>query len=184
MNYSLPKSVFINGEEFKIRYDFKAILDILAMLNDPELSSAEKGSALITIFYTEPEKITDYSEAIKKCFEFIDCGTEDRGKSPKLVDWEQDFQYIVAPVNRVLGMEIRESDVHWWTFISAYMEIGSDCLFSQIVSIRDKQARGKKLEKSESEWLSRNRHLVAFKQRFTEEETNMISAWTGGGMNG
>jgi len=50
-------------------------------------------------------------------------------RKAKLADWEQDFPLIVNPVNRVLGYEVRDCEYcHWWTFLSAYYEIG-DCLF-------------------------------------------------------
>ena len=68
--------------------------------------------------------------------------------------------------------------LHWWTFLSAYMEIGGDCLFSQIVSIRDKQARKKKLEKHERDWLRRNGDLVRLKSQYTKEDEDLIKEWT------
>ena len=110
MNYSLPKKVTIDGEEHAIRYDFRCILDIISMLNEQELTESEKAKALIYMFYVDPEKIRDPNEAIEKCFEFIDNG-ETKGKSsPKLIDWEQDFNYIVAPISRVVGKDIRETE--------------------------------------------------------------------------
>ena len=100
--------------------------------------------------------------------------------------WEQDFQYIVAPVNRVLGYETRALEydqegntggVHWWTFLSAYMEIG-DCLFAQIVGIRSKKAKGKKLDKTEQEFYRKNKEIVDIKVCYTESEEALIKAWT------
>ena len=45
------------------------------------------------------------------------------------MDGEQDFPFIVGPVNRVLGKEIQSLKyLHWWSFLSAYTEIG-DCTF-------------------------------------------------------
>lgn len=45
---------------------------------------------------------------------------EPAGRSPKLVDWKQDFQHIAAPVNWVLGQEVWAVEyMHWWTFLSA-----------------------------------------------------------------
>ena len=65
------------------------------------------------------------------------------------MDGEQDFPFIVGPVNRVLGKEIRSLKyLHWWSFLSAYTEIG-DCTFQKIVSIRSKRAKGMRLEKGE-----------------------------------
>ena len=186
MNFYLPTKVNISGNEEPVRTDFRVILEILTMLKDPELSNSEKAYALLYMFYENPEEITDYEEAIKACFEFIDGnGSEKKKSGPQLVDWEQDFDYIVAPVNRVLGKEIRsEQDLHWWTFLSAYMEIGPDCLFSQIVNIRDKKARGKKLEKQESEWYRRNREIVDIKHKYTDAEDELIKQWKGGVSNG
>lgn len=188
MNFSLPKSVDIDGREYAIRYDFRVILEIILMLEDAELSGAEKTEALITMFYLDPDDIVDLTGAVNACFDFIDAGNKRANKkSPRLADWEQDFEYIIAPVNRVLGYESRAVEydpikntggLHWWTFLSAYMEIGGDCLFSQIVSIRDKQAHKKKLEKHEREWLRRNGDLVRLKPRYSSAEEELIKEWT------
>ena len=41
--------------------------------------------------------------------------------------FSKDFTYIVAPINRVTGQEVRAVEyMHWWTFLLAYYEIG-DC---------------------------------------------------------
>ena len=193
MNYGLPKTAVVGGEELAIRYDYRVILTLLELLNDPELDDWDKAEGLLDIFYMEPGRITDAKSAIEECYRFIDMGEAKGKKSPRVMDWEQDFKYIIAPINRVLGKEVREipydyeqnmGGLHWWTFMGAYMEIGGDCMFSQIVSIRDKRARGKKLEKHEREWLQRNSDIVEFKQKFTEAETSLALEWMGGGMNG
>ena len=98
------------------------------------------------------------------------------------MDWEQDFEYIIAPINRVSGHDIRTDDyLHWWTFISYYYEIG-DCLFAQIVRIRKALKKGK-LDKVDREWYRENRDLVDFKQRFTDAEEELLNLW-GGVKNG
>lgn len=187
MNFSLPKTVTVADKELAIRYDFRVILEIITMLQDPELSGIDKTEALLAMFYVEPDEITDLKQAVEACFDFIDSSTRSKKKGPRLTDWEQDFEYIIAPVNRVLGYEARAvsydpaantGGVHWWTFIAAYMEIGGDCLYSQIVSIRDKQARKKKLEKYEREWLKRNGDLVRLKTTYTAAEEELLKEWT------
>jgi hypothetical protein len=40
------------------------------------------------------------------------------------------------------------------------------------------KARGKTLDKAEKEWYRRNRHLVDFKQRFTDYDEDLIKQWT------
>lgn len=182
MEYGLPKKVNIKGVDFEIRYDFRVILEILEALNDEELEGAEKMECVLKMFYVDWEHIEDISEAIEACYRFIDGGKEPTGrKSPRLVDWERDFDYIIAPVNRVLGYEAREAaSVHWWTFLSAYMEMGGESLMCQIISLRDKLSKGKKLEKHEREWLRNNRQLVQLPQKYSAADEEMLRKMTGG----
>jgi hypothetical protein len=183
MNYGLPTSVTVGGADYEIRSDYRAILDICTALSDLELTEAERAYVALDIFYPSFEEMPqdDYQEAVERCFWFINCGNDEpKGKQPKLVDWEQDFQYIVAPINRVMGAEIRGLDyLHWWTFISAYYEIGGDCTLAQIVRIRDQKARGKTLDKQDREWYRRNRNLVDFKTTYTEADTELMKEWAG-----
>lgn len=190
MNFTLPTTVSFGDETHEIRYDFRVILEIITMLSDKELDGADKTEALLDMFYLNPDEITDVQGAVNACFEFIENTKRKKTKSPRLMDWEQDFEYIIAPVNRVLGFESRAVEydaekntggVHWWTFLAAYMEIGGDCLYSQIVSIREKQARRKKLEKYERDWLRRNGDLVRLRTDYTSAENDLINEWTKGG---
>lgn len=189
MSYDLPKSVEIDGEQLEIRYDFRAILDIFEVLNDPELDEEQRSYVMLQIFFLDTEKIKDIPCAIAECIKFINGGKsenrEPQQKAPKLVDWKKDFQYIVGPVNRILGYEIRDRSydprtntggVHWHTFLSAYMEIG-DCLFSQIVRIRDKKAKGKPLDKSDAEFYRKNRDLVDFDPNYTQADEALLKPW-------
>ena len=177
MGYELPTSVEIDGLEFAIRSDFRVILDIFAALDDPELNDQERAFAVLQMFYPDFDELVDYDAAIKELFKFINGGSEDvdQRRRPKLVDWQQDSQYIIAPINHVIGTEIRAipydmetntGGLHWWTFLAAYTEIG-DCLFAQIVRIRDQKARGKKLDKSDQEFYKKNREIDEFIKQIT-----------------
>lgn len=188
MYYDLPKTVNINSVEYDVRYDFRAILDIFSAINDVELNDQERAEVVLGIFYCDTESITDYKEALKQCFSFINMGQEETGqKQPRLVDWESDFPLIVSPINRVLGYEIRSipydyenntGGVHWYTFLSAYYEIGGDCTFAQVVGIRDKLNRHKKLDKSEQDFYRRHRDMIDIKTKYTEEEDTLVKEWT------
>lgn len=107
MTYTLPTTVEINGHEYAVRSDFRAILDILEAVNDVELDGQKRAAVMLSVFYPDFESMpaSDYEGAITKCLWFINCGQmEDKSKKPKkLVDWQQDFSVIVAPVNRVMG---------------------------------------------------------------------------------
>lgn len=173
IGYELPTSLNVGGVDFAIRTDFRAILDILIACNDPELTDEEKSWVLLEIIYPECDSIpTEHlEEACKKASDFIDCGHKDDGKHhPKLVDWEQDAPLIIPAINKVAHTEIRSTpQLHWWTFVSYYMEIG-ESLFSSVVSYRDKRAKHKKMEKYEKEFYKENKSLIDFKTNISTED--------------
>lgn len=184
MIFELPKSVSVGGQEREIRWEYRDVLTILAAAADPDLSKEDKALVALAIFYPRASDLdpSELQEALERISWFIDGGQEPKEEhGPRLMDWEQDFPYIIASINRVMGREIRGPEpVHWWTFLSAYYEIG-DCLFAQIVHIRDAKARGKKLDKAEREWARRHADLVQLKTRYSEAEMDFLSDWIKGG---
>ncbi len=170
--YSLPDAIFLSGVRYPIRTDFRAVLDVLAAANDPELNDYAKSIVMLQIMIPNwrniPER--DLQEALTQLAEFIDCGNQDDGKPhPKLYDWDQDAKILIPAINSVAHTDIRAlPHLHWWTFLSYFMEI-RESTFSDIIAIRQKLATHKKLEKHEREFLRANRDIVVLKSRDSEE---------------
>ena len=177
--YTLPTALEVNGTEYAIRSDYRAILRILTAQNDPDLPTEGKAEVMLRILYKDWKDIPeeDLGKAIEKAVWFIDCGQgsdSQKKKRPRLMDWEQDAMMIITAINAETRMEVRSVPyMHWWTFFGYYMSIG-ESLFSTVVSIRSKKARGKKLEKYELDFLKENRDLVTLKERKSQEEEEQI----------
>lgn len=173
MSSRLPKSVIVNGKEMAIRYQYTAILDIISALNDPELEDKEKVYVCLYIFYEDFDQLeeSDMEEAFKKVQEFMDNGvSSDRSRNVKMVDFEQDERIMYPAINKVAGREIRNDDnIHWWTFLGWFMEMG-ECTYSNVLNIRSKKAKGKKLEKWEEEFYRENRKMCDIQVRLSQEE--------------
>lgn len=171
--WELPTSLNLSGVDWDIRTDYRVVLGILTELNNPEYDNEEKWLIVMTLLYTDFDNmpISLYDEAYKKAIEFIDMGLEGDDKpKPRLMDWEQDATLIIPAVNKVIGAEIRANPyLHWWTFLSSYLEIG-ECSFSHILNLRQKRAKGVKLEKWEKEFIAENKDLVILKEHLTEEQ--------------
>jgi hypothetical protein len=171
--WELSKALNIGGRDFPIRYDFRAVLDILNAYADPELDESEKTEVMLTIMFPNFKDIpvSHYSEAIARACEFIDCGQKPECKnSPRLIDWEQDAKLIIPAINNAAKCEVRAlPELHWWTFFGYYMSIG-ESLLSTVIRIRKKKAGGKKLDKWEEEFLRDNRSIVDLKPKETAEE--------------
>ena len=188
--WNFPTSLDIGGVEYEIRTDYRVILDLLMALNDPELSDSDnkmsaymQSRVILEIMFPDCDNIPQehIQEALDKVAEFIDMGIGDDSKKPKTMDWEQDAPIIIPAINKVLNKEIRaEKYMHWWTFLGAYMEIGEG-LFSNVIHIRQKKAKGKKLEKWEQDFYKENKSLIDFqhKEKRSNEEKEMLRDYFG-----
>ena len=180
--WDLPTSLQVNGVQYAIRTDFRVVLDVLAAMNDPDLFEPDadeeeqnyvRASVMLQILLEDYDSLPagDYAEECEKAINFIDMGMKDDGKrKPHTMDWEQDAQIIIPAINRVQGCEIRALPyLHWWSFLGAYMEIG-DCLFAQVVNIRQKKQKHQKLEKWEREFYNANRQIVDLRKKTGESQ--------------
>lgn len=179
MIYDLPTAVNIHEVSCKIRNecDYRVILDCIDALNDVDLTQDDQIKCALFIFYKNVLEIPDYEIAVQEMFKII--SGEELGmhsnSNIRLMDWQFDFQRIAAPVNRILGYDCRVSQqyTHWYTFLSAYSEIG-DCQFSTIIQIRSKMAKGKPLDKVERQYLQEHREIIVLPKKLTSEEQQLL----------
>lgn len=183
--WELPTSLSVGGQEWKIRTDFRAVLDILKYFADPEYEPDEQWAICLDILYEDFEQIPPYlhEEAAKQAVEFIDMGIKDNGKKkPTLMNWEHDAPIIIPAINKEAGMEVRAVPyMHWHTFLGHYMSIG-ESLYAHVISIRAKRAKGKKLEKWEEEFCKDNKTLIDLQNKSRErsqEEKDELRALFG-----
>ena len=181
----LPKSLSVNNVEYDIRSDFRDILKIVCAFNDPELENEEKIYVCLCVLYEDFDSIpkSDYEVAFKVALDFIDASAKSDGKkSPRTMDWEQDENIMFPAINKVAGFETRTAEyVHWWTFMGYFMEI-SEGVFSNVLSLRSKKAKNKKLEKWEREYWQANKDICVLKPKLTAEEQeakNRLNAMLG-----
>ena len=187
--YELPTEIEIAGRPYQIRNrgDYRTILGVFSVLEDPELTQNERIISALIIFYEDLNDIedvfalSDLESATKQMFEFFNGGRGEEGKaSRKLIDWEHDANIISAAVNKVSGKEIRsEPYIHWWTFMSYYMSVG-ECILSTVVNIREKILKGKNLEKWEREYRIENPQYFNWNHKTVDEveaENWLKSVW-------
>lgn len=168
--HKLPTSTIINDIECFFVSDYRDILDIFSVFNEPNLLEGEKIEIALSLFYKTDDYEIDKQTAAEEMINFINCCEPEstKDKAPVLYDWEQDFNIIVAPVNKIIGSDVRGLEyLHWWSFLSAFMEIG-ECTFSTYVSIRDKKLRNKKLEAHEEKIYKDNIDRITLKPRYDD----------------
>ena len=166
----LPKILVVDGEEYDINSDFRTALTIFEAYSDETLTDYEKMLCCLKCLYKEMPPNAD--EALRQAAWFLDGGDMPKSKQApvKLMDWEYDQSIIFPAVNKVAGYETRTVEyLHWWSFLGLFNEIGEG-LYSQVMNIRSKRARHKKLEKWEREFYNEHKELVNIRHKLTAEE--------------
>lgn len=180
--YTMPFSVENGDKIIKIRNncDFRVVLDCIEVSKDMDLQPEERTAVALNIFYENIEDITDFDEAVNDMIAIVENSdnskkqhhTGDKNNEPEIVDFNIDFDLYISGVNKILGYDCRTPDkfTHWWTFLSAYKEIG-DGYFAQVVGIRKKRyVDHKPLDKSELEFFNNNRDDINAIYRISDED--------------
>lgn len=182
MTWDLPISVEIDGKDYKIRNkcDYRVILDVISALNDKETDDETKIRCALFIFYEDMENIKDIQLAVNEMMKIINLGEEvnpNEPEKPKMMDWEHDYNNVTPPISRVLGYSVRDKNnyTHWYDFVGAYMEIG-ECYFSQIISIRSKIKKGKKLDEQDRQFYKEHKKEIDLPMELSEEEQEWLDS--------
>ena len=169
----LPRSLMVGSHEYAIRTDFRVVLTIMQAFADPDLTDREKCFVCMKCLYEDFDSIPaeDIEQAAKQAYWFVNGGDMPHSSSPvRTFDWEQDEQLIFPAVNRAAGFEVREVEyLHWWTFLGYFGTIGEG-LFSEVLRLRGRLAKGKPLDKTDREFYREHRSMIDLKKRLTEEE--------------
>ena len=162
--YQLPVTAQIGGKLYHLRADFRNVLEIFSWLERQELPEFLRWRVAVELFYEETVEKADLPEAMEYLARFLRAGEEESPVGLRLFSWQQDARHIMAGVNKAAGQELRQVEfVHWWTFLRWFHAMGEGS-FLTLVSIRDKLARGKKLESWEQEFYRQNKEQVLLKK--------------------
>ena len=141
---TLPESVVIGAKDFAIRTYFRVCLKTIMAFEDPELTPQEKTSILLSNLY--PEIPSDIETAIQQANLFLNGGKvneEESEPSPRVYSFSKDANFIFAAFRQTHSIDLQKADLHWWEFLSLFMDLGSETTFCQLVSLRKRIKTGK-----------------------------------------
>ena len=159
----LPKRIKISNEIYDINYDYRTIINILLAFEDEDLTKEEQLYIMVKNLYKKeiPEK--DMKEACEKAIKFIDCGVEEKDIKPsssRIYSFKKDANYIFTGINSTHQIDIEEkSDLHWWKFMSLFMDMSPDCMFGELIYYRKRKQEGK-LTKEEKQNYEKIKDIV------------------------
>jgi len=145
-----PETLVVGGEEYEINSDFRFALSAILAFEDPELTLGEKNSVVLqNIFGESLERIPEDSieEAIDQCRWFMDGGHPsepgEQSSGSRVYALSHDEMLIFAAFQSTHGIDLSNSHLHWWRFLSLFMDLGQDTAFCQLVALRKRDQEGK-----------------------------------------
>lgn len=188
MTWDLPIEITVDGETYHIsnKCDYRVVLDVIDTLNDVDYSEKERIIVALMQFYEELNrsniaKCPHLELLVANMMDIINLEQTDDNTArerPALMDWQHDLPILAPPISRVLGYSVRNREhyTHWYDFVGAYMEIGGDCVFANVVSIRNKRAKGKKLDQGELEFFREYQKQIVLPVKLTKEEQELLNS--------
>ena len=177
---NLPTKIKVNNNLYDINYDYRTIINILLAFEDDELTNDEQIYIMLKKLYKDEVIEKDIEEAIIKGFKFIDLGKEHKeSKSQqRLYSFKKDGNYIFTGINSTHGIDIeKDANLHWWKFMSFFMDMSSECTFGELIYYRKRKQEGKLTEEEKKNYqkikdiveLDYKKEVSNEKKKFLEE---------------
>jgi hypothetical protein len=137
----LPSSVILDGREYRINTDFRSCLRIMLAFEDNDLTPQEKRLILFENFYID--RPADISQATDRAMWFLNCGRDSiDDEGPRVFSWAKDSQLIYSAFHQTHKIDIQTASIHWWVFLSLFMDLGNNTAFCQLASLRRRVKTG------------------------------------------
>ena len=158
----LPTKIRVNDNVYDINSDYRTIINILLAFEDAELTKDEQMYIMLKNLYKQDIPENDIEEALKKGIKFIDGGVveENKANEKRIYSFKKDGNYIFSGINQTHHIDLTEkTNLHWWVFLSLFMDMSADCTFGELVYYR-KRKNENKLTKEEKEQYRKIKKLV------------------------
>lgn len=140
---ALPTALTVQDTEYPIRCSFRDCLRIMLAMEDNALTAQEKQYVLLRNLYVEMP--LDVSAAMQAANWFLNGGESIAGDAggPRLYSFARDANLIFAAFQQTHGINLTKTDLHWWEFLSLFMDLGKNTAFTQLVALRARVKTGK-----------------------------------------
>src|SRR5690554_1738838 len=158
----LPESIEISGKAYEINTDSKTCILALTAFEDNRLTLLEKQQILLFMMLPVlPEDSNDIKQALEQINIFLSGGEtkEKESSNVRLYSFQKDSQYIYSAFKQTHNINLQKESLHWWEFLSLFMDLGSETFFCQLLGLRKRLATGK-ASKEDRQFAAENSHIV------------------------
>lgn len=171
LEFDLPTTLEVCGKEYEIDTRWKVWAEI--GIRARGAGAEDVAEMLVSCFGRRlPERM---DEAVRAMLGFYrrektsENGCESGGSDKAVFDIEYDFGYVNAAFMHSYGIDLRQSELHWWAFWELFEALDEDEKIMKIISWRAADLSGIK-DKSRRTFLRKMKRLYKLPDRRSEEE--------------
>lgn len=150
----LQTSITVSGRRVALNTDYRYALRTITAFEDNSLVMSERYAIALANLLTRTVPEDARAEAVAELLKFIngpvERGEDDEAPQYRLYSFSKDAGYIYAAFNQTHGIDLESVNMHWWKFLTLFMDLGADTVFCQLVSLR-KRVKSGQASKSERE---------------------------------
>lgn len=176
----LPQTILVDGAEYPLYTDFRAVLRYDALLKEEGEENFLKCLSCLL-----PRLPGNLEETIAEIGWFVSCGREERRRRPsnKLLginsntpfDFAVDAERIFSAFRRndVYGIDLLEIEyLHWWTFMAMLDDLPETVALSRIMGYRTLDLTNKDIPKERKPYYTamQNYHKIRARKEARNEE--------------
>lgn len=186
-----PTKVKIEEEEYEINTDFRVALECDSIARNEEIGQYERALAVIYKLFGEKglNDSKNHAKLLELAQKYLSCGNDivDTKDEPDM-DFEQDYDYIEASFMSDYGINLEDTNMHWWTFYNllnglSNSEFGSCCILNRVRNLRhydtsqikDVKERNKMEKAKEQVALKRKEKKLSKEQIDSIEQFNKLA---------
>ena len=145
----LPTAIRVNSRIYEVNSDFRDCLRIILAFEDNELTASEKSVIVLDSLYQERPADEDLREALRQGVRFLNGGDDESSDQDisdglRLFSFAKDARFIFAAFQQTHGIDLQNTQyLHWWQFMTLFMDLGADTLFCNLVGLRKRVKTGK-----------------------------------------
>lgn len=173
---------------YKMNTSFRIGIQIFLIQGDDTLEDYERIPLIISLLFEQDDEKLAFPEGeeLGECIQwFMNGWCHD--KSPletdkrRIMDFDIDQWRIYADFRQIYGINLNETDLHWWEFMGMLWNMPqSQSSFLQVIDIRRKKIKAK-MSKEEKDAIKKAQYVYGLddagsrqKREYTEEEVQRM----------
>lgn len=183
-----PEYVKIGDKKYKINTDFKVAIECNNIAQDDNIGNTERPLAIIYKLFGDEglNNPQDWEKLLELAIKYLSLEkeTNDLGNNTEIdMDFNEDMDYIEASFMSDYGIDLVNTEMHWWKFYNlieglSNSELGNCCVLNRVRNLRtfdlsqikDRKEREKLAKAKEIVSLKKNKHEVELTK---EQEESM-----------